>query len=870
MLSDITIQVGSNAHKHLALGYQPDWLPSFALPPASPADLKLVQGSCRGSNGIGRDALPPLDDILKPLIQDPKQRPHMMFLTGDQVYSDEGAPEFVEMLQKLSSELLGGVYGASVETIAIDFPQTDTEEAETMQVRTDADHLPAGRRGHVMTDLAHFTSDHTDSHAMGFGEFCANYLTAYCNVCWRDWDPLKLLSDRAARFTDYLTNTRQLHDTLLATAFQYKDPTIGDSTDAVREMMRYFHAWRLVPEAYRSIDFYLSSDDVAAAWGKGNPDDNARFDLWTNFANARLPGAPHLPIDPAQKQPAAPTSPDLTAKQMNRLARAMSPSWFAGKEIFGIEFDFPDKPGDLTATADLAYNRIHRLDWFYQDLPKVRRILANIPTYMVFDDHEITDDWNITPGWAKKTRGNSLGRAVVRNGLAAFAVFQYWGNDPLACRKDQPGGAALDFIEQLFLDVSPDKPGPDADMARSLEHYFDLDLVDPPKTDERMIWHFRYDGPKYEVLALDSRTWRAFEPQANDSILEPFSDEATAALLTNEALLLQVPEQPAPGVNPDGFCIVIAAAPVLGFPPVESVAQPLINVIEMVNREPDPPFKRWGRSLKFGRVAHDPETWGFTPWLFEGLLSRLSSRARVIFFSGDVHYSFGSHMDYWRLNPDGSQQGFTRFVQLTASSMRAQQPRYPAVFAIDLLQQLGAALSKTNRYGWNRGPAGSPTGDPPLEPGAKPFGTHLTQVLLDNPIVISPEGVPDDALYRRMPEWAWEMDVEADQRASADRFTNPPPPPFVTSADTAEVAASVARRHVWQARFSMPRRWHWWTNITTVGFNTAPDGSLANVMFQVYSYDPDGVAATAEPFMNLQIPLTATNPLPAVKVTPKP
>jgi len=39
----------ADAPKWLALGYQDGWLPSFATVPDDVADLKLIQGSCRGS-----------------------------------------------------------------------------------------------------------------------------------------------------------------------------------------------------------------------------------------------------------------------------------------------------------------------------------------------------------------------------------------------------------------------------------------------------------------------------------------------------------------------------------------------------------------------------------------------------------------------------------------------------------------------------------------------------------------------------------------------------------------------------------------------------------------------------------------------------
>jgi len=66
----------------------------------------------------------------------------------------------------------------------------------------------------------------------------------------------------------------------------------------------------------------------------------------------------------------------------------------------------------------------------YQTLTKVRRLLANIPTYMIFDDHDITDDWNISHNWKNSVYSSKLGRHVVANGLMAYWLFQGWGNDP--------------------------------------------------------------------------------------------------------------------------------------------------------------------------------------------------------------------------------------------------------------------------------------------------------------------------------------------------------------------------------------------------------------------------------------------------------
>ena len=83
-------------------------------------------------------------------------------------------------------------------------------------------------------------------------------------------------------------------------------------------------------------------------------------------------------------------------------------------------------------------------------LPSVRRALANIPTYMMCDDHEVTDDWNMTRRFCEGVYGTSLGRRVVQNALVAFSVCQAWGNAPERfAAPATPGAAILANLEQV-------------------------------------------------------------------------------------------------------------------------------------------------------------------------------------------------------------------------------------------------------------------------------------------------------------------------------------------------------------------------------------------------------------------------------------
>jgi phosphodiesterase/alkaline phosphatase D-like protein len=57
----------------------------------------------------------------------------------------------------------------------------------------------------------------------------------------------------------------------------------------------------------------------------------------------------------------------------------------------------------------------------------VQQALAVLPTYMIFDDHEITNNWNSEPLWRIKTLKAGMEQLLV-DGLVAYWVYQGWGN----------------------------------------------------------------------------------------------------------------------------------------------------------------------------------------------------------------------------------------------------------------------------------------------------------------------------------------------------------------------------------------------------------------------------------------------------------
>jgi phosphodiesterase/alkaline phosphatase D-like protein len=57
----------------------------------------------------------------------------------------------------------------------------------------------------------------------------------------------------------------------------------------------------------------------------------------------------------------------------------------------------------------------------------IRQVFAVLPTYMIFDDHEISNGWNTSCTWRAYALQHGFERSLV-DGLVAYWVYQGWGN----------------------------------------------------------------------------------------------------------------------------------------------------------------------------------------------------------------------------------------------------------------------------------------------------------------------------------------------------------------------------------------------------------------------------------------------------------
>ena len=678
--------------KHLAMGYQPNQLPSFAIPPVSLENLKIVQTSGRKVHGGGLDALAGLDKLIKDHVSDGAQRPHQLFLTGDQIYADDIASVLLPELTVAGNELLG-------------INEKIKQDNSTRQI-VNTNNYPATWRQQLVTQSAKFTSGSAANHALSFGEYCALYLFVWSNILWPD--DLKNKNDV---FTES-----------------------GSSADAI----------------------------------------------------VNLP--PHL--------------------------RSLYPTESAAREK-------KVKDRDKIKGDDHWEKEIDATKAFRKTLPKVRRALANIPCYMIFDDHEVTDDLYLVKHWTDQVLTSPLGVNILRNGLLSYALFQAWGNNPQLF-SDDPDHAALVTAAQNIFSSGSDGPHPAT--AASIDGMFGFDGSIP-----KIKWHYSVPSGPAQTLVLDTRTRREFVSRFSPS-----------GLLTQAALDEQIPDAAVPSAGAE-VLIVVSAAPVLGLALIEEVLQPsmarggtdFINAIKAV-------FDRHKEPEITGYLEWDMEAWAMSPVRFEALLKKFQKMKKVIILSGDVHYSFSSQMDYWKKGVAEP----TRIIELCSSAAKNEWPKImKRVLSTGTGQKiLQHAIYPLERVAWEDDT--TITGEIHVPAGQAIPGAYRTLMKV-SPVLLPTEGWPEGTNVSILPDWSWRVVLLTDERPD-DSSPNARPSdgqignitPDVDPSDPVDGYVKVQKRHEKLITRKTPRSVVYNSNIGVVTFSGT--GSSLKVKHDLYYFHPEG------------------------------
>ena len=249
------------------------------------------------------------------------------------------------------------------------------------------------------------------------------------------------------------------------------------------------------------------------------------------------------------------------------------------------------QPPQLNANAQQRYAREQvRIDHFRDGLPGVARVFAHLPTLMIFDDHDITDDWNLSAQWEETAYGHPFSKRIIGNALLAYLLCQGWGNQP-----------------QVFSQL--------LDQTQALTTQVNANHLDPAAQDELLEallkfqqWHYVLPTtPALVVLETRTRRWRS-----------EFALKQPSGLLDWEALselqqeLLDHPS-----------AIIVSPAPIFG-----------VKLIETVQKI----FSWCGYPLLV-----DAENWMAHRGAAQVILNifrHSRTPGSYVILSGDVHYSF--------------------------------------------------------------------------------------------------------------------------------------------------------------------------------------------------------------------------------------
>jgi hypothetical protein len=334
------------------------------------------------------------------------------------------------------------------------------------------------------------------------------------------------------------------------------------------------------------------------------------------------------------------------------------------EEFIASRRDIERPPWDeLKDYEEYAY--LYKLAW---SEPANRWLLSTLPSMMIFDDHDVRDDWNTSAAWKQRMEATTWWHGRIVSGLGSYWVYQHLGNL-------SPEDRAKDELWQV---VRSESGGPvEADISERLDAF--ADRVDQRPTSYR--WSFARDIDDVRLVVVDSRAARVLDP-GNRSMLDPeelaWLDDQMRGGFRHLLVGTSLPFLLSPGLHH-----------------LEAWNEALVG-------------GAWGpRSARVGeriRQIVDLEHWaafqhGFSEVAEMALSVAYGERGRapdtVTFLSGDVHHSYVSEVRRVR----GRSGRRSRILQAVCSPVRNPLPRTmrfaTAFLSYGLAGPLGAVAARS-------------------------------------------------------------------------------------------------------------------------------------------------------------------------------
>ncbi|MFH9293548.1 alkaline phosphatase D family protein [Streptomyces sp. NPDC017520] len=466
------------------------------------------------------------------------------------------------------------------------------------------------------------------------------------------------------------------------------------STTAYEVLIGSRRVWP--PDDARLPPSTITTPSAATAGDAGAEPDGVRI----SFGSCRwaaAPGGGHDPVGPdALVTLAARLAADPAAERPDVLL-------LLGDQVYADETsattrrrlaarrDLGEAPG--TEIADYEeYTYLYDESW--RD-PEVRWLLSTVPSCMIFDDHDVIDDWNTSAAWQRDMRATPWWHERIVSGLMSYWVHQHLGNL-------SPAELAADPV-YAAVRASPDG-------TETLRRFAAETDADPARTR----WSYRRVFGRVRLVMVDTRAARVLAEKERAMLDAEEADWLRDAVLD----------------DPSSYdhLLIGSSLPWL-LPPLVHDAERWNAALCAGVRGP-----RWARFGEKLRRASDLEHWAAFPESFDRFTELLreagsgpEAPATVCVLSGDVHHAYIAEPRWPKSDPGpGSRPGtdsgpgpggapIAHVLQLTCSPVHNSIPRpIRAGFRFGWSRagrRIGRLLSRHGRTGaspviWNK--AGGP------------------------------------------------------------------------------------------------------------------------------------------------------------------
>jgi hypothetical protein len=159
-------------------------------------------------------------------------------------------------------------------------------------------------------------------------------------------------------------------------------------------------------------------------------------------------------------------------------------------EFIKTRRDTEQPPGEEIADFE-EYTRLYLEAW---GEPVMRWMLSTVPSAMIFDDHDVHDDWNTSRDWVWDMRSRDWWQDRIDGAFMSYAIYQHWGNLP-------PSELEQDEAYRIARDADGDATEALREFCRRADREID-----------GVRWSYCRDVGSTRVVMVDSRAGRVLEP----------------------------------------------------------------------------------------------------------------------------------------------------------------------------------------------------------------------------------------------------------------------------------------------------------------------------------------------------------------------